>query len=116
LHGNGDTLYKSSQADGSWIKLELQKDNGQPAGDIKIHGGAVLTVDSDARLTRLGGGNQKHSYQHQGGGAANFRVKSIKVAVGDPDLPANPIRFHVDLGPVTTNFRSEEYRILMWLH
>lgn len=118
LQGNGDTIYSNSPATGSWIKLELQNSNGQPAGDIKIRGGANFVVDSDAPLTSptTGGGHLKHSYHHPGGGAMQFRVKSIKVTIGDPDSAQSPIRFHIDLGPVIPPFQSQEYRVLIWLH
>jgi hypothetical protein len=118
LQANGDTIYSNSQARGSWIKLELQDSNGRPVGDIKIRGGANFVADSDARLTPSpqGGGNLKHSYHHPGGGAARFRVRSIKVTLGDPDSPQSPVRFHIDLGPVTPPFQLQEYRILIWVH
>lgn len=117
LHGNGDTIYSNSNARGFWIKLELQKSNGDPAGNIIFRGGANFVADSDARLTPSGGGNIKHNYRHPGGGASDFRVKSIKVTTGDPESANSPVHFLIDLGPTTpTTFRREEYRILIWLH
>jgi hypothetical protein len=116
LRGNGDMIFANSQAAGFWIKLELQQRNGNPAGNIKFRGGANFVVDSDARLTRSGGGNIKHEYRHHGGGAAEFRVKRISVATGDPDLPASPVHFLIDLGAATPDFPSAEFRILIWVH
>jgi hypothetical protein len=102
--GNGDTAYQDLNPTNILITIDLTDISGI-AGDIKISGGAELTIDSDEKLKDHGvgsGAKGRRKYSHPGKGGRTFHISRIRITKAASTV------FDVTV-PI-----DEEYRVMLW--
>ncbi len=102
--GNGDTAYQDLNPTDILITIDLTDSSGV-AGNVKISGGAKLTIDSDEKLNDHGpssGVKGRRRYSHPGKGGRTFHISRIKITKAASTV------FDVNI-PI-----DEEYRVMLW--